>query len=75
MTHGTHQVGDTKALNDAWITAEQLLAAVDADADMGFCVVCGAEHFGIAPDAQNCPCLECGNCKVYGAADLLCRIV
>lgn len=75
MTNGTHQVGETKALDDTWITAEELLAAVEADACIGFCVACGTEHYGVEPDARNLPCQECGNCKVYGAEDLLIRLV
>ena len=54
---------------------EQILAAAQADEYIGFCDACGAEHYGVEPDARNYPCWECGKFKVYGAEDLLIGIV
>ncbi len=37
----------------------------------GFCLACGAEAFGVEPDARKYTCEDCGAPKVYGAAELL----
>ena len=38
---------------------------------MGFCIACGAEAYGVEPDARKYECEECGKPKVYGAEELL----
>jgi hypothetical protein len=45
--------------------------AVEQDDNAGFCKHCGAEVYGIEPDARLVPCEVCGQCRVYGAMALL----
>lgn len=50
-------------------TIEKLIAADD---DLGgFCKACGAEAYGVEPDAREYECEECGERAVYGAAELI----
>lgn len=58
----------------ARITFDQLVEAVESGDDMGFCIACGAEHYGIEPDARKYDCEECDLPKVYGAEELLMMI-
>lgn len=37
----------------------------------GLCTSCGAEVYGVEPDARNYKCSECGEDKVYGLEELL----
>jgi hypothetical protein len=53
----------------AKVTLEQVLEAVEADDNLGFCLACGVE-----PDAQRYTCEACGAPKVYGAEELLIRM-
>lgn len=53
------------------IDPDQVLAAVEADDNLGFCTSCGAEAFGVEPDARNYECESCGAHKVFGAEELL----
>ena len=39
--------------------------------DDGFCIACGAEAYGVEPDAQGYLCEECGEEAVCGAEQLL----
>ena len=41
----------------------------------GFCVSCGAEHDGVEPDARRYECEFCNEPAVYGAEELLIRMV
>jgi hypothetical protein len=50
---------------------DMVLAAVQADDNIGFCIACGAEHYGVEPDARNYKCEECEECEVFGAEELL----
>ena len=50
------------------------MEAVEADDNIGFCTACGAEHYGIEPDARKYTCEECGENSVYGAQELLMRL-
>jgi len=52
-------------------TADQIIEALENDEYAGFCMVCGAEHDGIEPDARNYECEECGSLEVFGAEELL----
>ena len=74
MTNETNRTGENRTLDESRITVEQLLVAVEADECIGFCVACGAEHYGVEPDARKYLCEECGQSEVYGAEDLLIRI-
>ena len=53
------------------ITSDVILAAVDADDYLGFCVACGFEAGSVEPDAENYPCDDCGAPAVFGAEQLL----
>lgn len=53
------------------VTKEQILEAVEADDNIGFCIDCGEEHDGIEPDARHYECENCGKHSVYGVEELL----
>lgn len=54
---------------------QAVLAAAEESAfgcsDTGFCVKCGAEAYGVEPDAHGYECEQCGEPGVYGAEELL----
>jgi len=56
------------------ITADFIMAAIEADDSLGFCISCGAEHGGCEPDARKYKCECCGAMAVYGAEELLFHI-
>jgi hypothetical protein len=39
--------------------------------DEGRCLACGAEAYGVEPDARRYECEVCGEPKVYGLQELL----
>lgn len=41
----------------------------------GLCVICGADAEGVEPDARRYECEACGEPGVYGAEELLIRMV
>jgi hypothetical protein len=53
------------------VTLQQVLAAIEADDNLGFCLACGAEAYCVEPDARKYECESCGEHKVYGAEELL----
>ena len=53
------------------VTLDRVMDAVQSGEYMGFCVRCGAEAYGVEPDACEYECEECGAEKVYGAEELL----
>ena len=53
------------------VSIEQIIEAIESDESMGFCVACGAEAWGVEPDAREYKCESCGEWKVYGAEELL----
>ena len=53
------------------LTLDQVLDAVESGESIGLCIVCGAESFGVEPDAREYTCEECGKHTVYGAEELL----
>ena len=53
------------------IDIDTIIEAVEADDNLGFCLGCGAEAYGVEPDARKYECEECGAHKVYGAEELL----
>ena len=59
------------ATNKVKVTIEKVMEAVGADDSLGFCTACGAEAFGVEPDARNYECEECGATEVFGAEELL----
>jgi hypothetical protein len=52
------------------MTIEQVLAAVEADDNLGFCLGCGAEAHNVEPDARRLTC-ESGKAMVYGSEEIL----
>ena len=58
-------------MEGAAVTLEQIIDAIESGDYIGFCTECGAEHFGIEPDARRYECEECGKDSVYGAEELL----
>ncbi len=61
------------------VTLERVLEAVGRSTtsldNPGFCLACGAEAEGVEPDARRYICEECGAPRVYGAEELLMRMV
>jgi hypothetical protein len=55
----------------AKISLEQIIEAIDEDDSRGFCLACGAEAYGVEPDAERYVCEACGMARVYGAEQLL----
>jgi hypothetical protein len=53
------------------VSFDAVMAAVEADDNLGFCIACGDEAYGVEPDARNYECESCGKKKVYGAEELL----
>jgi len=53
------------------VSIDQVMEAVEADDNLGFCLACGAEAYGVEPDARKYECEECGERRVYGAEELL----
>lgn len=53
------------------VTMDAIIAAVEADDNLGFCLACGTEVSGVEPDARRYTCESCGEAKVYGAEELL----
>ena len=53
------------------ITLDRVMAAVEADDHLGFCLVCGEEADGCEPDATKYECAVCGAHAVDGAENLL----
>ena len=53
------------------LTIDRIIEAAESGEDMGFCLACGADAYGVEPDARKYECEECGAEKVYGAEELL----
>jgi predicted RNA-binding Zn-ribbon protein involved in translation (DUF1610 family) len=53
------------------VSFDAVMAAVEADDNLGFCIACGEEAYGVEPDARKYECESCGKKKVYGAEELL----
>lgn len=61
------------------VTAERVAAAAEAEMttldNPGICIACGAEQEGVEPDAEKYRCAACGRMTVYGAENLLIRMM
>jgi hypothetical protein len=61
------------------ITEDRIIEAVERQMtsldDPGLCIECGEEQGGCEPDARRCKCQACGKRGVYGAQELLLRMV
>lgn len=55
----------------AKVSLEQIIAAVEEDNSLGFCLACGEQAAGVEPDARRYTCESCGKPKVYGAEEVL----
>lgn len=53
------------------LSVDDVVAAVEADDSLGFCLACGAEAFCVEPDAREYECECCGASEVYGAEEIL----
>lgn len=53
------------------LTIDRVMEAVEEDDNLGFCLACGEEAYGVEPDARKYECESCGEAKVYGAQELL----
>ena len=61
-----------ETLPDKGITIERIIAAVEADEYIGFCVFCGSESSSpVEPDARGYYCDCCGGNGIFGAEELL----
>lgn len=56
------------------ITTERLEAALKeslfGETNMGICIECGEDQFGVEPDAEKYLCESCGTHTVYGVETL-----
>lgn len=50
---------------------EDVLEAVEADDNSGFCLACGEQAYGVEPDAREYECESCGEAQVCGAEECL----
>ena len=57
------------------ITLDRVMAAVEADEHLGFCLVCGEEADGCEPDASGYECDVCGARAVEGAENMLFLVI
>jgi hypothetical protein len=55
----------------AKVSLKAVMAAIESGEYMGFCLACGAEAYGVEPDAREYECEICSAHKVYGAEELL----
>jgi len=53
------------------VTLNQIMAAIEADDCLGFCLACGEEAYNVEFDARRYTCESCGKAQVYGAEELL----
>jgi hypothetical protein len=56
------------------VTLDRVLEALEADDNLGYCLACGAEAYGVEPDAREYTCDACRESQVYGAQELLFRL-
>jgi hypothetical protein len=56
------------------VTIDRIIAAIEGDDYIGFCIKCGAERDRCEPDAREYECEECEEKAVYGAEELLIMI-
>jgi len=53
------------------ITEERIESALASDECVGFCRACGADAYGVEPDARDYTCDACGADAVCGAEEFL----
>ena len=59
----------------AKFSVNQVLAAVERDDSTGICVLCGNEQSNVEPDARKYRCENCDRSAVFGAEELMFRIM
>lgn len=47
------------------------VSEIHSDEDLGFCVRCGSEAYGVEPDARGYECENCGTKGIYGLEELM----
>ena len=52
-------------------TLDQVMEACESDDNLGFCISCGEEAYGVEPDARSYKCESCGSLSVFGAEEIL----
>lgn len=62
-------------MNTEKLDLDYVLEVAQEDEGGGFCLACGAEAYGVEPDARGYECEECGERAVYGAAECLMMMV
>lgn len=53
------------------VSMDDILNAVQADDNLGFCTACGEQVSNVESDARRYECEVCGEHMVYGAEELL----
>ena len=54
-----------------YIPYDAVVAAIEEDDNIGFCLGCGEEAYGVEPDAEKDTCDNCGRPQVYGAEQIM----
>ena len=57
------------------VTIDRVMAAVEEDDNLGFCLACGEDADGCDPDASEYECEVCGARAVEGAENLLFMLI
>ena len=53
------------------LTLDRVMFAVQEDDNLGFCLRCGEQAYGVEPDAREYACESCEANLVYGAEEIL----
>jgi hypothetical protein len=61
-----HAVIPSKVISQA-----RIMRAIESGESIGFCTSCGADQYGVEPDAHGYKCEGCGQMTVVGAEELL----
>lgn len=56
------------------LSIDEVFTAAQADDYIGFCIHCGAEEYGVEPDARDYDRGCCPESSVYGAMEILFHI-
>ena len=48
-----------------------LMELIEADDNLGLCLACGDEAYGVEPDARRYKCESCGKYAVWGCEEIL----
>jgi hypothetical protein len=53
------------------LSLARVMRAIESGESIGFCLECGADQYGVEPDANGYKCESCGQHAVQGAEDVL----